>query len=126
VGIPDQLLGCLAEVPDLDKLHPFLLNEHTDQFGSPPFSAWLLDLLNTERQRRSGSVAHVDFSIPEFDTWPPSYLVQATTLTLLIVEAAVMVGEPSILAFAFKLCELLIGSLSLAYLSGMAANHGQN
>lgn len=115
MGVPDQILSCLADVSDLDHLHQFVSNEHIDRFGSPQFSGWLVELVNTERERRSG-VAEVEFSFPEFSTWPPHFLVQTTTLTLSMVEAAAMIGEPTILAFAFKLCELLIGALSLAYL----------
>lgn len=114
----DQLLSCVREVRDLDQLHAFLLNEHTDKFGSSDFTLFSLALLRFERQRRQGKEDAGDIAngICDFSKMPAPTLVQTTTLSLSMVEAAVIAGEPTIMAFAFKFCELLITSLSLAHL----------
>ncbi len=114
--VTDGLIDTLADVLDLDQLHTLVSNDYTDRYSSPLFNSWLVELLNTERRRRQSGEVATDYPMHVFSEWPPSYLVQATTLSLVMVEAAVLEGEPTIVAFTFKLCELLTGAVCLAFL----------
>jgi hypothetical protein len=116
----DELIEALQDVLNLDELHQLVSNEHTDRYSSPVISNFLRGLLREERERRQAGVEAFDYTLYEFSTWRPTYLVQATTLTLSFVEAATIVGEPTILQFMLRLHQVLCGSMAVALLHRQA------
>jgi hypothetical protein len=109
----DELIDALCEVEDLDQLHELLSNDHTDRFAAPEFTAWLVELVNAERRRRETDEQETDYPMHVFWMWPANRLYQATVLALVTVEAALIVGEPTIQQFALRLSQVMVGSMGL-------------
>ncbi len=115
--VADELIDTLQNVDNLDGLHGLLSNDCVDRLSSPAFSAWIVDILNAERRRRATSEAATDYPMTDFSQWPPAYLVQAATLTCIIVEAAAIAGDPAAMDFCFRLQQLVVGNMALAYIN---------
>lgn len=122
----DELIDALCEVSDLDGLHALLSNDTTDRLSSPQFSAWLVELVNAERNARDSEETTTEYPMHDFSVWPPAYLYQATALTLCIVEAALAIGEPTIQQFAIRLHAVMVGSMGLQMLEAVCELEKRN
>lgn len=112
----DELLVCLRRVDDadLDGLQILVASNDLVDRASPPLGAWLTNLVNAERNRRQHDGEDV-YPIAEFENWQPRLLVQNASLSLVLIESAMLAAAPpAVMQFVLRLAQLLVGLSGLA------------
>lgn len=111
----DELIEALQTCDDLDQLQAVVASNEIMDAHAPTLRDWLLKLVNAERQYRDGP-GEAEYPIADFSRWPNPVLVQHANMAVVITEASLIVGNPTIQHFAMRLLQLLVGLLGLSLL----------
>jgi hypothetical protein len=123
VAAVDELLDALEAAADLDEIHRLVSQKFIECNAPPRLSAWLINLINTERRRRdTGNAA--DYPIAPLNKWPALPLASAARAAIGVAAASADGAHPTSRAFAFALVGLFVATLAWrCYLEETYATH---